>query len=211
MPGQPAESHTGTTTILFTDLVGSTAQLAQLGEEAAEPVRRAYDRLLVDAVTAHHGTVVKSVGDGIMATFPGAADAVAAAVAVQQAVDGHNRRAALLPLTVRVGISLGDVVWDRGDCYGPPVVEAARLCAVAEGGQILVADLGRLTARGRGGHTFTPVGPVVLKGLPDPVVACTVAWEPVEHVGFPLPPRLATRSRFAMVGRSAETEALALA
>src|SRR5262249_6742990 len=188
----PVESHTGTATILFTDLVGSTRQLAQLGEVAAETLRRAYDRLLIDAVTAHHGTVVKSVGDGIMATFPGGADAVAAAVAIphgaaalatHHAADGHNRRAALLPLTVRVGISLGDVAWDRGDCYGTPVVEAARLCAVAEGGQILVADLVRLTARGRGGHTFTPVGPVVLKGLPDPVVACTVAWEPLEHVG----------------------------
>ena len=69
MPAQPVESHTGTTTILFTDLVGSTAQRAQLGEEAAETLRRAYDRLLDDAVTAHHGTVAKSVGDGIMATF----------------------------------------------------------------------------------------------------------------------------------------------
>ena len=211
MPAQPVESHTGTTTILFTDLVGSTAQRAQLGEEAAETLRRAYDRLLDDAVTAHHGTVAKSVGDGIMATFPGAADALAAAVAIQQAVDGHNRHAPSVPLAVRVGISLGDVAWERGDCFGTPVIEAARLCAAADGGQILVADLVRLTARGRGDHTFTTVGPVVLEGLPDPVVACTVDWEPLALVGLPLPPRLGTRSRFAMVGRSAETEALALA
>jgi class 3 adenylate cyclase len=207
----PVESQTGTATILFTDLVGSTAQRVQLGEEAAEALRRASDRLLVDAVTAHHGTVAKSVGDGIMATFAGAADAVAAAVAIQQAVDGHNRRASPVPLAVRVGISLGDVAWERGDCFGTPVIEAARLCTVAEGGQILVADIVRQTARGRGGQTFNPIGPVALKGLPEPVVACAVAWEPLEHVGFPLPLRLGSRSRFAMFGRSAETEALALA
>src|SRR5215813_6575305 len=108
MPAQPVESHTGTATILFTDLIGSTTQRTQLGEEAAEALRRAYDHLLADAVAAHHGTVAKSVGDGIMATFPGAADAVAAAVAIQQAADNHNRRASAVPLSVRVGISLGD-------------------------------------------------------------------------------------------------------
>jgi class 3 adenylate cyclase/tetratricopeptide (TPR) repeat protein len=211
MSTQPAGSRSGTATILFTDLVGSTAQRVQLGEDAAEALRRAHDRLLAAAVAAHHGTVAKSVGDGIMATFPGAADAVAAAVAIQQAVDGHNRRGPPVPLVVRVGISLGDVTWEQGDCFGTPVIEAARLCGVAEGGQILVADLVRLTARGRGGHTFTPVGPVALKGLPEPVVACAVAWEPLEHVGLPLPPRLGTRPPFAMFGRGAEAEALALA
>ena len=211
MPAQPAASHTGTATILFTDLVGSTAQRAHLGEETAETLRRAHDRLLTDAVAAHHGTVAKSVGDGIMATFPGAAEAVGAAVAIQQAVEAHNRRTAPAPLAVRIGISLGDVTWEGVDCFGTPVIEAARLCAVAEGGQILAADLVRLTARGRGGHTFTPIGPVALKGLPEAVVACAVAWEPLAPVAVSLPPRLGTRSAFAMFGRGPEAEALGLA
>src|SRR6476660_9275432 len=200
MPAQPAASQTGTATILFTDLVGSTVQRAQLGEEAAEALRRAHDRLLAEAVAAHRGTVAKSTGDGIMATFPGAAEAVGAAVAIQQAVEGYNRRTTAALVAVRVGISLGDVTWEGADCFGSPVIEAARLCAVAEGGQILAADLVRLTARGRGGHTFTPIGPVALKGLPEPVVACAVGWEPLEHVGVPLPPRLGARPAFAMFG-----------
>jgi class 3 adenylate cyclase len=122
MPTQPAESRTGTATVLFTDLVGSTAQRARLGEEAAEALRRTHDRLLAETVAAHRGAVAKSVGDGIMATFPGAADAVAAGVAIQQAIDGHNRRAAVEPLAVRIGISLGDVTWEGADCFGTPVV-----------------------------------------------------------------------------------------
>src|SRR5262245_33678811 len=211
MAAQPAERSTGTATILFTDRVDSTAQRARLGEERAETLRATHDRLLTSAVTAHHGTIAKHVGDGGMATFPGAADAVAAAVAIQQAIDRHNRREGQHPLAVRVGISLGDVTWEAHDCFGTPVIEAARLCAVAEGGQILAADLVRLTARGRGGHTFNPIGPVALRGLPEPVAACAVVWEPLADVGLPLPPRLGTPSAFAMFGRGAEAEALALA
>ncbi len=167
-----------------------------------------HDRLLTEAIAAHRGTVVKSTGDGIMATFSGAADAVSAAVAMQQAVEAHGRRSPGAPLAVRIGISLGDVTWEGNDCFGVPVIEAARLCATAEGGQILVADLVRLTARGRGGHRFTPIGPVVLKGLSEPVVAWAVAWERVAETGIPLPPRIASRPAFAMFGRSEEPAAL---
>ncbi len=60
--------------------------------------------------------MVKKTGDGFMVTFASAADAVAAAVAIQQAVHQHNRRAASAPLGVRVGISLGDVTWEGSDC-----------------------------------------------------------------------------------------------
>ncbi len=206
---KPTAGAPSTATVLFTDLVGSTAIRAELGEEAAEVVRRACDRLLGDAVAEHRGTVVKNTGDGIMATFPGAADAVGAAVAMQQAVDSYNRRRrATTPLALRVGISLGDVTWEENDCFGMPVIEAARLCAAAEGGQILVADLVRLTTRGRGGHTFLPVGALALKGLPEPVVACAVAWERRAQGGVPLPPRLTTSFETAMFGRDEAAEAL---
>jgi class 3 adenylate cyclase len=208
MRTQSAGSHTTTATILFTDLVGSTLQRVALGEDGADVLRRTHDRLLTEAVAAHQGTVAKHVGDGIMAIFPGAADAVAAAVAIQQAVDSHNRRATTAPLAVRVGLSLGDVTREQGDWFGTPVIEAARLCAAADGAQILAADIVRLTARGRGGHTFRPIGPMTLKGLPEPVLACAVTWEPLAPVGFPLPPRLEARPPIAMVGREVEQAVL---
>ena len=66
-----------------------------------------------------------------------------------------------------------------------------------------------MLARGRGGHTFTPVGQITLKGLPEPVAACAVAWEPLgPAAGIPLPARLGTRAAFAMFGRSGEEEIL---
>src|SRR5262245_24305104 len=136
--GVAGQAGISTATVLFTDLVGSTALRARLGEDAAERLRRAHRRLLAHAVATHGGTLVRDLGDGILATFAGAADAVAAAVAIQQAIEASNRRISTA-LAVRIGVSTGDVTWDGADPHGMPVVEAARLCSAAQGSQILVS------------------------------------------------------------------------
>ena len=102
-----AARSSGTWTILFTDLVGSTELRARLGDDDADRLRPSTTELLGDAVATHGGDVVKGLGDGIMAAFSGAADAVTCAVAMQQAIDRHNRTSAE-PIDVRIGISLGD-------------------------------------------------------------------------------------------------------
>ena len=93
-----------------------------------------------------------------MATFGAASDAVGAAVALQGAV-----AVASPDLAVRVGIASGDVAWEDGDCFGLPVVTAARLQAEAEGGQILVSDIVRLLAGDRAGDRFEPAGSLALE------------------------------------------------
>ena len=116
-----------------------------------------------------------------------------------------------MPVQIRVGVSSGEATRENGDLYGPPVVEAARLCAAAAAGQILVSEVVRLLARGKG-HTFTSVGELTLKGLPEPVPACEVKWEPLAPAaGVPLPPRLAATPALGLFGRSAEQEVLAKA
>jgi class 3 adenylate cyclase/tetratricopeptide (TPR) repeat protein len=184
--GFDARRGSAMASVLFTDLVDSTALRSRVGDEAADAVRRTHDEVLSGIVASGGGVVVKSLGDGLMAVFDSAADAVAAAVRCQQAVaamDGPE------PLVIRVGVSVGDVTFEDDDCHGSTVNEAARLCAAAQGGQILVADLVRAMARGRGGFVFEPVGVLELKGLVEPVSACTVGWEPlraeVSVVGFP--------------------------
>src|SRR5262245_49037226 len=179
MPAEAAPSSTGTATILFTDLVGSTTLRTALGEERAEAHRQAHHRLLADAIAQHRGTLHDDLGDGIMASFIGAADAVAAAVAIQQTITADGRRANATSVAVRIGISSGDVAWENEHPHGLPLVEAARLCAKAEGGQILVADIVRVLTRGRGGHAFAAVGALTLKGLPEPIDAAVVEWEPL--------------------------------
>jgi predicted ATPase/class 3 adenylate cyclase/tetratricopeptide (TPR) repeat protein len=206
------EQWVDTATVLFTDLVGSTALRSRIGEEAADRLRVKHDALINGAIEAHRGTVVKHTGDGAMATFSAAVDAVASAVAIQQAVDSHNRRSADERIEVRIGISTGDVTFTGDDCFGLPVIEAQRLEAAADGGQILCAEIVRHLARGRGGHEFASVGDLELKGIAEPVPAASVRWEPVQQVAMPretpLPPVLAAPSAFDLSGRTDELTGL---
>ncbi|MCA1846686.1 MAG: adenylate/guanylate cyclase domain-containing protein, partial [Actinobacteria bacterium] len=184
-PGSGRGAARSTAIVLFTDLVGSTELRSRLGEAAAEDLRRQHDALVSSAVHGNGGTVVKNLGDGLMATFSGASDAVAAAVAIQQAIDRHNRGGGTA-LGVRIGISAGDVVFENDDCFGTPVIEAARLCAAAEGGQILASGIVRWMAHADEA-TFTPVGNLELKGLSRPLPSVQVDWEPVARSPVPLP------------------------
>jgi class 3 adenylate cyclase len=210
-----AEQRIDTATVLFSDMVGSTELRTRLGEEAADALRLTHDDLLRDAIVAQRGIVVKHTGDGVMATFSAAVDAAGAAVAIQQAVDAHNRRSDQARFDVRVGISVGDVTFDGDDCFGLPVIEAQRLEAAARGGQILCAELVRHLARGRGGYEFASVGDLELKGIPDPVPAVEVCWEPIVQIAMPretpLPPVLAGPRGFDLAGRAAELETLVAA
>lgn len=198
-------THAETATVLFTDLVDSTGLRQRLGEEAADALDTVHHALLHRAVEPAGGTVVKTLGDGIMAVFPSAADAVGAAVAIQQAAERHGRQAPKQPLAIRAGLSAGDVTERDGDVFGTAVVEASRLCDTAQGGQIIAADLVRVLARGRGGFRFEPMGSLELKGLDEPVPACSVTWEPAEDLAaevLPFPHLLAPPTGVAYTGRA---------
>jgi Adenylate cyclase, family 3 (some proteins contain HAMP domain) len=85
--------------------------------------------------------------------FVSASDALSAAVEMQQAIERYNRRPdAVARLSVRIGVSVGDVSWDAGECFGTPMVEAARLEAVAQGGQIVCSDFVRVMKTYRETH-----------------------------------------------------------
>src|SRR5215213_281834 len=203
-----ASRGSGTRTVLFTDVVGSTAVRSRLGDVAADEVRRDHDEVLQSTVGVHAGTVVKGLGDGLMAVFESAASAAACAVAMQQALERRARRGGD-DLTIRIGLAAGDVAWERGDYFGTPVVEASRLEAAAAGGQILASDLVRLLAGSRAAVTFRSVGPLALKGLPEPVLACEVPWDPLPmRASLPLPPALSRDEALRFVGREAERRAL---
>jgi len=206
----------GTVTLLFTDLVGSTEVLGRLGDDAYEGLRRTHFRLLRDAVAARGGHEVKTLGDGLMAVFPSALDAIACAIAMQQAVHRHNSQEAIeQQLHVRVGLEAGEPIRHEDDYFGTPVVVAKRLCDGADGGQIRASQLVRLLIGSRGGYAFRELGTLDLRGLADPVVAFEVSWEPSAAgsegadaaLGPPslLPPSLlAGAERTAFVGRERE-------
>ena len=80
---------------------------------------------------------------------------------------------------LRVGLSGGEVTREDDDYFGDPVVEAARLCATCESGQVLAAEWLRLMAGRRSRHECRSLGDLTLKGLPDPVETVEVLWEPL--------------------------------
>jgi class 3 adenylate cyclase len=197
-------------TVLFTDIVGSTELASRLGPEEADRVRQGHFSLLRQALAATDGTEVKNLGDGLMAVYASPSAAVAGAVAMQQAVERDNVRSDQ-GVGLRVGISGGEVTVEDDDYFGDPVIEAARICAICDGGQILTADVVRSMAGRRSPHRFDDVGERDLKGLPEPVLIFEVAWEPaVSTSGIPLPDRLETPpgTLFGFIGRERELERL---
>jgi class 3 adenylate cyclase/tetratricopeptide (TPR) repeat protein len=192
--------------VLFTDMVDSTALASSLVPDAADELRRRHFAVLRQAVAEAGGAEVKNLGDGLMVVFASTSAALSCAVAMQQGIERDNR-ARQYAVGLRVGLSGGEVTREGDDYFGDPVIEAARLCATCEGGQILAADVVRLMAGRRSRHECNPVGPLVLKGLPDPVETVEVRWEPLSGTAttaVPLPGRLGMRPAAGIVGRAAE-------
>jgi len=198
--------------ILFTDVVGSTELSQQVSPEEADELRRAHFSILRQAVAEAGGAEVKNTGDGLMVVFDSASAALTCGVAMQQGVELDNRGCALV-IGLRVGLSQGEVTREGGDYFGDPVVEAARLCASCEGGQVLAAHVVRLMAGRRNRHQCRALGELRLKGLSEPVETVEVLWEPVRaldsKISIPLPGRLAVRPTVGVVGREVEARALA--
>jgi DNA-binding NarL/FixJ family response regulator len=152
------ERPTGTVTVVFTDIEGSTDVLERLGEERARLLFRDHDELVRNLLGRHSGTEVEKEGDSFMLAFGGARPAVEFAVEIQRALASH-------PLGVRVGINTGDVVAEDDRYFGRTIYVAARVSAVAEGRQILVSDVTRTLVGDLAGVEFADRGEHELKGL----------------------------------------------
>ncbi len=167
---------TRTVSVLFTDLVGSTALMARRGHSESDELRTRHFATLRRALAVHRGTEVKSLGDGLMTVFGSAADGLACSITMQRLVTAdtwqRERR-----IRMRVAISAGEVTEESGDYFGPPVVEASRLCAATEPGQILASDVVRMLVGWGGMHDLEPIAPLELKGIPGTVTACRVTWD----------------------------------
>jgi class 3 adenylate cyclase/tetratricopeptide (TPR) repeat protein len=194
--------------LLFTDLVGSTELLGQLGDDEAERFRRVYSGLVRDVAAVHRGHEVKNLGDGLMVAFASAVNALDCAVGIQRAVYRHNARQGDERLKVRVGLTIGEPIRDEDDYFGTPVVVAKRLCDSAEGGQILASELLRVLVGTRGGFAFRSCGTIALKGVAEPLPAVDVQWEPAPERRIPLPAPLLRDDEAPLVGRAGPLDQL---
>jgi len=206
-------------TVLFTDIEGSTAMTQRLGDAKARDLLREHERIVREALKAHGGAEVKTMGDGFMASFGSAVRALECAVAMQRAFAERNtslpahpealegraepqpsahpfdsaqdrastssaradRSVDAEPIRVRIGLNAGEPIAEedpdgRGDLFGSAVIRAARIAAMAQGGEILAANVVRELAEGKG-FLFGDRGEVALRGFDDPVRLFEVRWQ----------------------------------
>jgi class 3 adenylate cyclase len=173
LPDQMDRKDTGIRSILFTDIVGSTEMCSRFGDDAAIAMLGVHDHIVRTAVGANSGREVKHTGDGIMAAFNSAAGAVRSACRIVGQLHDHNEAGPDYPVNVRIGISAGEPVEQAADLFGSTVQLAARLCAQAEPGQILVSSVVADLCIGKN-LKFLDVGGCELKGFEGPIQARAV-------------------------------------
>ena len=159
---EPATSTSGGfQTILFTDLESSTALTQRLGDEAAQELLHGHNEAVRAALDEHGGREVEHTGDGIMASFPSAVGAVAAALQMQRELEGGEVR-------VRIGLNAGEPIVEDDDLFGLAVIKAARIADRADPGTVLVSRVVMELCEGKT-FEFTSMGEASLKGFDEPV------------------------------------------
>lgn len=159
-------SDTGVRSVLFTDLVDSTGITQRHGDDVSMECVRLHDSIVRAALVEFHGREVKHTGDGIMASFASAANAVRCAAQIHMRLSDHPPMP--VPLRVRIGIAAGEPVEQNQDLFGSTVQLAARLCAAASPEQSLVSSAVAELCIGKGLH-FDYLGERELKGFAEPV------------------------------------------
>ncbi len=167
---EPSGFHT----ILFSDVEGSTALTDRLGDSKARELLREHERITREALKAHGGSEVKTMGDGFMTSFGSATKALECAIAIQRAFAEHNDSAEE-PIKVRIGLNAGEPIAEDEDLFGTTVNMAARICSKADSGQILAPIVVRELVAGKG-FLFADRGETDLRGFEDPVRLYEVRW-----------------------------------
>jgi class 3 adenylate cyclase len=160
-------------TFMFTDIVGSTNLIETIGDEAWEDVLRWHDDTLRTLIASHRGQVVHSTGDGFFASFANAEDGLACAVAIQRRLAEQRKQQGFAP-QVRIGLHAAEATEIADDYAGIGVHEAARVGALAEGGEILVTVSSIAPDDPR--FPMSEEREVELKGIAQPVRIASVEW-----------------------------------
>ena len=160
-------------TFMFTDIVGSTDLVRTIGDEAWEGILRWHDETLRTQIGSHQGEVVHTTGDGFFASFGDAAAAASCAVAIQRRLTDHRRKHGFAP-QVRIGLHAAEATVIADDYAGLGVHEAARVGAIAEGGEILATV--STVSGGAIPFGFGQEREVTLKGLAEPVRVVAIDW-----------------------------------
>jgi adenylate cyclase len=125
--------------ILFADICGSTALYENLGDDLARKMISRCINTMAGKISVYQGTLIKTIGDEIMVTFPSAEAAFHAACAMQVAVE-NDRPSDGIPLHIRIGFNYGEVIKEPDDVFGNTVNVAARVASITRAGQIMATQ-----------------------------------------------------------------------
>lgn len=173
-----AARHQTEAVVMITDMKSFSAMTEELGSvESAKVVQRHRD-LLMPVIAAHSGKGAPTGGDGLVAAFRAPSDAVAAAIAMQQALDGYTGSdRSPHELSVRIGIASGEVVLDAAGVpfLGAALNMAARVMDLADGGRIMITSYVS-SAAGLDAGQLHRHGDFKLKNIAEPIPVAEVLW-----------------------------------
>jgi len=174
--------------ILVADVVGYSRMMGR-DESGTLALLKAHRKERFEPTLARHGgRLVKLTGDGALAEFSSAVDALEAAIEFQQAILEPNRNQPEdRRIVFRIGLHLGDIIVDDGNLYGDGVNVAARLEAEAPEGGIAVSRAVHDVVAGRLKATFTDLGELMFKNIDRPVRAFRPVWDAADFPAAPSP------------------------
>ncbi|MDP2760253.1 MAG: adenylate/guanylate cyclase domain-containing protein [Sideroxyarcus sp.] len=163
--------------VLFADICGSTALYEQLGNEAALNMVTRTLNLLKQEVAKHKGTMIKTIGDEIMCTFPNTLWAAQAARAMHLVVE-VEKPGGEHPIAVRIGLHFGDVILKANDVFGDTVNVAARIASITRARQTMTTQEVINALPADLGHTAVPITRASFRGKQDTLAVYQILWEP---------------------------------
>jgi class 3 adenylate cyclase/tetratricopeptide (TPR) repeat protein len=167
----------GTVTILFSDVEGSTSIFDRLGDIRAQEILAAHNAIIREQVTLQKGFEVKSTGDGFMVAFSSARRALFCAIGIQRALTAYCQHRSDEPIRVRIGLHVGEVISESADFFGKAVILAARIAALARGGEILVSSIMHDLTENAGDLRFSEGRDVRFKGLSGSYRIYEAIWQ----------------------------------
>jgi class 3 adenylate cyclase len=174
--GSESPAHPGprlTRTLMFTDIVKSTALVEAIGDEAWEDLVRWHDKSLRSLFASHGGQEIDHAGDGFFVAFDDSSTAIDCAVAIQRTLGDHRKAHGFSP-QVRIGLHATEAIRSGGSLRGKGVHQAARIASLAEGGQILVSRAALHAGASR--YPTSEERIMNLKGISEPVEVSTIDW-----------------------------------
>ena len=166
--------------IVFADVVGSTQLYDKFGDTKASETVASCLEVMKDATYQFNGTVIKTIGDEVMSTFPSVDDAMGASVMMQSRISADSRQEGSIPVSIRIGCHYGPVVQEQNDIFGAAVHTANRMTSQAKARQIVISGFTVEQMSPELQKQTRQIDVATVRGRLDEVALFELVWQPEE-------------------------------